>query len=374
MTKRNIPLFKVHMPSTVIDSLKEVINSGVINEGLQVAEFEKKIQQLIGNPLTMATNSCTSSLTLALHLIGVGPGDEVVSSPVTCVATNAPVKNRFAKPIWCDVNPLNGTIDPISIREKLTERTKAILCIDWAGIPADLDQIKAIGQERGIKVVEDAAQAFGAVYKGKPVGSVSDFTAFSFQAIKHITTGDGGALSCLDQDDYKRGKRLKWLGIDREETQNSTGDWRGSRWNCSIDEAGYKMHMNNIDAAIGIEQCKHADAILKAHRKNAAYYIESLTDVKGITLPDIQEGSLPAWWGFMFFAERRDDLARKLSDYGIHSSLLHSRNDAYECFGSQQAELPGVAKFYNFELCIPCGWWVSGDDAKYIVDVIKDGW
>ena len=374
MIKRNIPLFKVHMPPTVIDSLKEVIYSGIINEGSQVTEFEKGLQSIIGNPLTVATNSCTSSLTLALRIAGVGPGDEVVSSPVTCVATNTPVKNLFAKPIWCDVNPLNGTIDPFSIREKLTEKTKAILCVDWAGIPADLDQIKAIGQERGVKIIEDAAQAFGAIYKGKLVGSISDFTAFSFQAIKHITTGDGGALSFLDKNDYMRGKCLKWFGINREVTQKSTGDWRGSRWDCVIPEAGYKMHMNNIGATIGVEQLKYVDAILKVHRKNAAYYMESLRDIKGITLPDIQEENLPAWWVFMFFAERRDDLVHKLSDYGVHSSLLHLRNDTYECFGGLQTELPGVDQFYDSEICIPCGWWVSDDDVKYIVDVIKKGW
>lgn len=123
----NIPLFKVHMPDSVIDSLREVMFSGFINEGVQVADFERKIRQIIGNPLTIATNSCTSSLTLALKMVGVGPGDEVISSPMSCVATNTPINNLFAKPVWCDINPLTGNINPDLIEEKITEKNKSNL-------------------------------------------------------------------------------------------------------------------------------------------------------------------------------------------------------------------------------------------------------
>lgn len=134
------------------------------------------------------------------------------------------------------------------------------------------------------------------------------------------------------------------------------------------------MHMNNIDAAIGIEQLKHADSILSAHRENAQYYMDNLRKISGISLPDISEGILPAWWVFIFFAERRDDLARKLLENGIHSSLLHLRNDIYECFKDSRVELPAVTRFQDSELCIPCGWWVTKEDSEYIVDIIKNGW
>ncbi len=372
--RREIPLFKVHIPESVMSPLKEVLFSGFVNEGIQVAEFEKRLREFIGNPLTIATNSCTSSLTLALKIAGVGPGTEVITSPMTCVATNTPIANLFAKPVWCDIDINTGNINPDLIEEKINERTKAILFVDWAGVPADIDRINAIGKKYSIKVVEDAAHAFGAIYKGRNVGCISDFTTFSFQAIKHINTGDGGALSFLDREDYERGRKLKWFGIDREATKDSAGNWRGSRWDCDIPEAGYKFHMNNIDAVIGLEQLKYIEGILKVHRRNAQYYMDNLQNISGITLPEIPHDVSPAWWVFMLFAERRDDLSKKLSEHGIHSSLLHVRNDIYECFKDSKSDLPEVIKFQDTELCIPCGWWVSSEDSEYIVDIIKKGW
>jgi len=372
--KKKIPLFKVHMPETVAGPVKEVLFSGFINEGAQVAEFEEGLREKIGNPLTFATNSCTSSLTLALRVAGVGPGDEVITTPMTCVATNTPVRNLFAKVIWCDIDPHTGNIDPGQIEEKITERTKGILFVDWIGIPADLARIKAIAQRHKIKIIEDAAQAFGAVYKGRNVGCVSDFTCFSFQAIKHISTGDGGALSFLNRDDYERGRKLKWFGIDREATKDSSGNWRGSRWDCVIPEAGYKFHMNNLAAALGLEQLKYADSIIKTHRDNADYYLKNLKDIPGINLPDISKDIEPAWWVFMLFAQKRDELSKKLNECNINSSLLHVRNDVYECFGDAKIELPNVSRFQSSELCIPCGWWVTPEDREYIVKVIKSGW
>ncbi len=372
--RKEIPLFKVHMPKSVTISLKKVLFSGFVNEGVQVTGFEDKLKGFLNNPFTIAVNSCTSAITLALKIAGVGPGTEVISSPMTCVATNTPISNLFAKPVWCDIDPFVGNIDPEQIEKKISKKTRAILFVDWIGIPADLDRIKAIGKKYNIKVIEDCAQGFGAIYKGQMVGKISDFTCFSFQAIKHINTGDGGALSFSNQSDYNIGKRLKWFGIDREATKDSAGNWRGSRWDCVIPEAGFKFHMNNIDAAIGLEQMKHAERILKIHRRNAEYFMENLRCVDGITLPRINYNVSPAWWVFMLFAGRRDDLSRKLSEHGIHSSLLHVRNDVYDCFKESKTKLPGVNQFQESELCIPCGWWVSLEDVKYIVKVIKEGW
>jgi len=362
------------MPETVVDPVKEVLFSGFINEGIQVAAFEKELRKRIGNPLTFATNSCTSSLTLALKIAGVGPGTEVITSPMTCVASNTPIRNLFAKAVWCDIDPNSGTMDPNQIEEKITEKTKAILFADWVGIPADLDRINAIGNKHNIKVIEDAAQALGAVYKGGNVGCISDFTCFSFQAIKHVSTGDGGALSFLNEDDYHRGRKLKWFGLDREATKDSAGNWRGSRWDAVIPEAGFKFHMNNLAAIIGLEQLKYADSIIKTHVDNANYYLDNLKDVPGLTMPDRDKDIQPSWWVFMLFAERRDDLSLKLAECGIHSSLVHVRNDIYECFEDSKAELPNVTEFQEKELCIPCGWWVSHEDREYIAQVIKSGW
>lgn len=374
MPNRTIPLFKVHMPKTVGPLLEEVLRSGFLNEGVQVAEFESQLRGFIGNTNTLALNSGTAGLTLSLHLSGVGPGAEVITSPMTCVATNTPIKTLFAKPIWCDINPQTGNIDHRCIEKLITPRTKAILFVDWAGVPADIEAIMSIGQRYNIKVIEDAAHAFGAEYSGKKVGTIADFTMFSFQAIKHLTTGDGGALCCKSETDFKRAKNLKWFGIDREATKDSAGNWKGSRWDCQIEEAGYKFHMNNIAGTIGIEQLKHIPSILAKHRKNAEYLRQALKNVPGITLPEVLPQSSPVWWVCMIFAERRDELSRKLTAMGVHNSLLHVRNDMYHCFNDSQVELPGVSLFESRELCLPCGWWVNDDDLLYIEQCIKSGW
>lgn len=362
------------MPQTVVEPVRDVLFSGFLNEGIQVAEFEKQLRGRIGNPFTIATNSCTGSLTMALKIAGVGPQTEVITTPMTCVSTNTPVKNLFAKPVWCEINPKTGNIDSEKIEKKITEKTKAILFVDWAGIPADLDKIKVIGRKYNVKIIEDAAHAFGAKYKGKSVGAISDFTCFSFQAIKHISTGDGGALSFLYEDDYDRGRKLKWFGIDREATKDSAGNWRGSRWDCDVMEAGYKMHMNNLAAVIGLEQLKYVDVIIDKHKRNAKFYLDNLKNIPGISLPDIAQDVEPSWWVFMIFAQRRDDLSRKLTESGVHNSLLHVRNDIYTCFEDSKEELESVTKFQDTELCIPCGWWISPEEAEYIVNVIKSGW
>lgn len=372
--QREIPLFKVHVPANLTQQIEKVLGSGFLNEGIEVAQFEAGLREFIGNPRTLATNSGTSAITLALKLAGVEPGTEVISSPMTCVATNTPIANLFAKPVWCDIDPNTGNINPDLIERCITPKTRAILFVDWIGVPAELDAILEIGRKHRIPVIEDAAHAFGATYKGRKIGSIADFTAFSFQAIKHITTGDGGALSCLDEAAFTRAKRLKWFGIDREATKDSAGNWKGSRWDCDIVEAGFKFHMNNLAAAIGIEQLKQASKIVAKHQRNASLLRASLEDVPGITLPELTPDTEPASWVFMLFADRRDDLSRKLTACGIHNSLLHIRNDHYHCFASSRVELPGVTEFQDKELCIPCGWWVEQEDLDYMVGCIKAGW
>ena len=214
--KKTIPLFAVHVPKDVDAPLLEVLHSGYIGQGKKVDEFEKILGDYIGNKNVLTLNSATSGLHLALRLSNVGYGDEVISTAMTCTATNMPIIANGAKIVWADIDSQTGLIDPLDIERKITNKTKAIIIVDWGGTPCDLDAIMAIGKKYKVKVIEDCAHSFGAKYKGRKIGTICDFSVFSFQAIKHITTVDGGALFCLNTDDYKRGKLLRWYGIDRE--------------------------------------------------------------------------------------------------------------------------------------------------------------
>lgn len=364
---KNIPLFKVFMPANVIEPLKKVLYSGYIGQGKEVEEFEKGLREFIGNPYGLALDSGTHALNLALHLANVKPGDEVISTPLTCIATNSPIKEIGAIIKWADICPDTGNMDPNSIERLITPKTKTIIYVHWAGNPGDIDKINEIASKYNIKVIEDAAHSFGAEYKGKKLGCHSDFVMFSFQAIKHMTTGDGGALFCKNKEDFDRGRALRWFGLDRNKIEEE------KRWYYDIEEIGYKYNMNNIDATIGIEQLKYIKENLEKHRRNGKFYDERLSKISGIKTLRQEEGVNSVYWVYTFLADKRKSLIEYLNNHGINNSIVHIRNDIYTCFKEFKSKFPleGLDKFSEKYISIPCGWWVSEEDARYIVNTIK---
>ncbi len=368
MERKVIPLYKVNMPSNMAEILSPVLQSGFITEGPKAKEFECKFQDFIGNKNTALVNSGTSALTLALRLANVGPGSEVISSPLTCLATNQPVLTVGASIVWCDVDKNTGNIDADKIEALITPKTKAILFVDWSGTPAELDKINEVANKHGLKTIEDAAQALGAEYKGRKVGTICDYTTFSFQAIKHLTTVDGGAIACKTKIDYDRAVLLRWFGMSRNHT-NSPVCWEGD-----VTEPGYKMHMNDVNATIGIEQLKYIDGIIAAHKKNGAYLRSNLKGLKNIELCVIPGYIESSFWFFtikLLSTKHREEVSKKLIDAGVASSITHTRNDSYSLFGNSDTTLPGLDDFGSRMLNIPCGWWVSQEDLDYILVTLR---
>src|SRR5688572_7286097 len=197
--------------------MRATLYSGYLAEGPRTAEFGRQVADFVGNPRTVVVSSCTMAITIAYRLAGVGPDTEVISTPLTCVASNQPVLQLGARVVWADVDRATGMITAETIAPLITPRTRAILVLHKEGDPARLDGILDLAARRGLRVVEDAAHAFGARYQGRRIGGHGDFVCFSFQAIKHITTGDGGALACRDEAGYRGARRLKWFGVDRDE-------------------------------------------------------------------------------------------------------------------------------------------------------------
>ena len=271
-----IPLFKVFMAEEAKESVSDVLTSGYIGQGPKVEEFEEKLIDFLHVPRLLTTNSGTSALQLAVTLSGVLPGDEVISTPMTCSATNTAIVSQGATIVWADIDPDTGNIDPNSVEGILKRRSnsgpmpKAIMCVHWGGYPCDMKALMDIGQKYGIKVIEDAAHAFGAFYKNEYIGNHGDFVCFSFQAIKHLTSVDGGALVCKDLKDHNRGKLLRWYGIDRE------GERSDFRCEADITEAGWKYHMNDVCAAVGIANLREIDWVLDRHKKYGQIYDEEL--------------------------------------------------------------------------------------------------
>lgn len=370
---KKVDLFKVNMPDSVVDALEPVLKSGYIADGEKVREFESLLKNYIENPHIVTTNSGTSALTLSLFMAGVKPGDEVITTPMTCTATNMPIANLNAVPVWCDIDPKTGNIDPQKIEGLISERTKAILYVHWAGDVGEIDEINQIGKEHNIKVIEDAADAFGAEYKGNKVGNTkTDFVCFSFMAVKHITTGDGGFISFASAEDAKNARWLKRYGIKQDTFRDEFGEISPDS---DIPTPGYNFYMNNIAATIGVEQMKAIEEIIQKHQENGNYYIKNLRGVSGLEMLDRKPYMKSSFWVFMMLAENRDDLLKYLRSKNIYASKLHLRNDIYSCFdGIQKDTLEGVLEFSKKCISIPSGWWVTEEDREYIIETIKSGW
>lgn len=373
------PLFKVHIDSEhALDLIKTVLDSGYINEGEQVTEFQEQVKKYLKVENLVLLNSCTSALTVALKLCGLGPGDEVITTAMTCVATNTPIVNLGAKIIWADIDSNTGSISPEDIKRKISPKTKAILYVNWGGTPAQIEEIYEIASQFKILVVQDAAHAFAATWKGKPISDFADFTCFSFQAIKHLSTGDGGALVVKDSERFKLARKLKWFGYDRDEAKDEKGEWRGQRWSADIKpgEVGYKFNMNNIAAAIGISQMKSVDKILSQHRTNAAVYRKVFSNSKQIKNLEIPQEANSSYWVYTCLVNSnsnvRDTLLEKLNLEGIGAGLVHLPNDIYSAFNEFSIELPETRYFEEHQISLPCGWWISEKESEEIATRVLD--
>ena len=359
-----------YISEKAIEMATEVLRSGYVSAGKYADKFEEELEGRLGlvNPVTL--NSGTSALYLALAVAGVKPGDEVVIPAQTFIATGLSVLMHYATPVFADIQYKTGNIDPDSIRGKITGKTKAIMPVHWAGYPCDMDEINDIAKEHGLAVIEDAAHALGAIYKGKPIGAVSRFTAFSFQAIKHLTTVDGGALCCLDNDDVYRAKRRRWFDIDRE---NSKPSELGERV-YDAEQTGYKCHMNDLSAAIGLGNLEDFPLKLKRRIEVGSIYREELKDVPGLQLLECKDDRKSAYWLFTMLVERRTGFIRKLKEKGIPASVMHLRIDNNSVFGGIRPDLVVQAEFDENQVSIPVHSGLTDDDVGLIVDTIKKGW
>ena len=383
-----IPLFKVFMSENVDKPLLDTLHSGFIGEGPKVLEFEDTLKKHLQTENVLTTNSGTSALHLAYHLCHEYGRYQVYTTPITCTATNNPIIHNGYSIVWVDVDPITGNITPETLKNALEENyhepcgyptTAAISIVHWGGNPCDvLGILKVIKSKqfsetygeyfdsyKGLKLIEDGAHSLGMEYKGKPFGFYSDFAIHSFQAIKHITAGDGGCLICKNKEDYERAKLLRWYGIDREVKESI--DLR-----CELDiaEAGYKFHMNDLAATIGNENFKYLPQILQKHRENAKYY-DQMFKGKVKFVPENPNGK-SAYWLYTIHVENRDELMQKLKEDGIISSKVHSRNDTHSMFAEFKRDLPGVESFNKTHLCIPVGWWVTEEDREFIAKKVLE--
>ena len=359
-----IPLMKVHTPPNIGLELQKIWDSGFVTEGYYSDLFEKKFGEYIENYNVCLMNSCTSSLSMASRIIGIKDGDEVITTAMTCMATNIPFFNDGAKLVFADIDIETGNICPKSVESKITNKTKAIVVVHWGGQPVDLDEISHIAEKHGIKVVEDAAHALRSNYKGKTIGSHSDFVCFSFQAVKHLTTGDGGAISCKKKEDAERIRKLRWFGLDRKFSGPS-------RWEQDIPECGFKYHMNNMNAAIGLLQMEYIEGLISKHINNSKYLLNNIVNPK-ITHLKLKEDRISSSWIFTLLTDDRDSFRDYMKKNGVHADVAHVNNLRYSVFEKfRDSTLKSLDSFDKRMINIPCGWWLSQKDLEHISSIIN---
>ena len=307
----SISFFETVISDRAIQQATEVLRSGWVSEGFRVAEFEEVLsrEHLLSHPV--ALNSGTSALHLALVLAGVKAGDEVVLPPQTFVATGHAVLMQQATPVFADIDPTTGNLSAASLECALSARTRAVIAVHWGGYPCDLTALGEIAARHNVVLIEDAAHAFGAALRGRAIGSLSRFTCFSFQAIKHVTCGDGGALCCSDAADAAEARRRRWFGIDRAQA----GPFELGEREGDIGSAGFKYHMNDLAAAIGLGNLAGFRERLARRREIAAVYREGLEGVPGLTLlradpaTIARTGCSRCWWSGGHRSSRRSKTA-----------------------------------------------------------------
>jgi dTDP-4-amino-4,6-dideoxygalactose transaminase len=367
--KGNIVLFHPNIPAAGISEVVDTLSTRWIGQGPKVEKFEKLFQERFtkGDP-AIAVGSGTDALHLAYLLADIKRGDEVIVPVFTCTATNIPLLYIGAKAKFADVQVDTLNISSEHVRQLVDEKTKAIVCVHYGGLPCDMDELYNIANEYNIPVIEDAAHALGATYKGNTIGSISDFTMFSFQAIKHITTGDGGLLAFKDASLLEKSKRLRWFGIDRSAKQKGI-------WENDICEVGYKYQMTDIAASLGIASLNEFDNVLFFRQELLNAYITNLNNVPGIKVigADFEDRTHAAWLCTVL-VEGRVDLQKKLYERHIESAQVHYRNDRYSIFGGRRNDFANMDSIEDKYLVLPLHTKLTTEDVQYVCDTIKSGW
>ena len=353
-----VKLFKVFMAASAEAAVGATLDSGYIGQGPQVEEFEKQLRILEDLPRApLATCSGTAALDLAYHLVGIHEGSEVICTPMTCSATVMPLVNRGARIHWADVSPVTGLIDSEDVLRKVSPRTVAIIAVDWAGRPANYEALRAIGPP----VIQDGAHSR---LSRAPMG---DYRMWSFQAIKFLTTGDGGAL-LVPEEQQERADLLRWYGLDRH---------KGLDFRCAQDvlEAGYKSGMNDIAASIGLSNMYLIEDVVNKHRDHAALYDRCFPeDSDKVKKPEFVSWS--SWWLYTLRVDNQARFIAHMAKWDIEASPVHSRVDTKTVMRAVSEnwseKLPGVNQFAYHEVCIPVGWWLTEADLQRVIDAVTD--
>jgi perosamine synthetase len=337
-----IPVLKPSITEKEVQAVCEVMRSGWIGLGPKTELFEKTFAQSMGSQYCTGLNSCTAAIHLALASLDLQPDDEVIVTPMTFVSTVHAIRYCGAKPVFADILPDTLTIAPEDVAAKITKHTRAILAVDMAGHPAELDELLDLARLHGLTLVEDAAHSCGATYKNRKIGSIAPITCFSFHAVKNLTCGEGGAITCQEEWRDRWFREMRWLGISKD-TWSRTENNLTYQWRYWVQEIGFKCHMNDIAAAIGLVQLERLPELNAIRRRLVSRYTEALKDLTWLTTPLERTYARSAWHLYQVRLpdeERRDRFVTHLIERGITPGVHYIPSHRHPCYRGVKATCP----------------------------------
>ena len=337
-----------------LPELDKILHSGNLAYGPYTKEFEKKLAEFLGSQYVLVTNSFNTAISVAVSALGLVAGDEVILSPMACLASTQPYEAENLKIIWADVDPQKGTLDPESVIKNITPKTKCIVHNHFCGYPGEVDAINEIGRKYGIPVIDDGIECFGSEYKGKKIGNCgTDITVFSFNPVRIPNTIDGGCIVFKDKELYEKAMLIRDCGIDRTKFRDEMGEIDA---NCDITMRGYSATMSNVNGYIGMKQMECVEKLISSQRENANKWSLLLegSQYKPLSFKD----TIPNYWVYGIIAPDKKDTIKTFRDKGYYASGVHVNNNIYSIFGASES-LPGVENFYKHFVALPCGWWVD---------------
>lgn len=349
-----IPIYKPYMPENISAEINEILYSGQLGYGKYGRKFESELQSFIGCEYILSVSSYNVAMQIVLSTLGLQFGDEVIASPVSCLASNQPFAVKGLKVVWADVNPQTGSMCPEYVKSKVTKNTKAIFHNHFCGYLGNIEEVNAIGKVYGIPVIDDGIEAFGSQYKGKKLGNVGTYiTVFSFQTVRLPNTIDGGAIVFKDKNLYEKAMLIRDYGIDRTIFRTPNGEINPD---CDIKLEGYAGLMSELNSYIGTRQMDDIEKLLTIQKDNAMIWNEKFANVETINSLKMTPNSIPNYWVYGTLCKNKTQAIKDFKENGFYATGVHINNNVYTVFDNK-VSLKGVNEFMNQFVAIPSGWW-----------------
>ncbi|MFH1452568.1 MAG: DegT/DnrJ/EryC1/StrS aminotransferase family protein [Armatimonadota bacterium] len=365
-----IPVFRPSYDEKELKALKEVLESRWVGLGPRTKLFEEKFAEYTGVKFASGVNSATSALHLALAGLNIGPGDEVIVPVITFVSTAMVCDYQGAKIVFADVDSCSLNIDLNDVEKKITKRTKAVVPVHFGGYPVDMARLKKIIGKRNIAVIEDCAHAAGSSYKGRKVGSIGDMGCFSFHAVKNLAISDGGMITTNSKKLYDRITKLRWMGISKDTFKRTSSRYS---WYYEINEIGYKYHMNDIMAAIGIPQLEKLDKANGRRRRIVDTYNKNFKNIKGIKTPAKPlPGCVSACHNYVVQIDSRDDFVEFMAGRGIAVGVHYMPLNMHPVYKKNKSKTPVASKIWRKLATLPLYPDMTDKDINTVISAVKE--